>query len=149
MGHMIVKTVFKRCGQSVHSIMIVACFFFASSSLQGSAGFLSDEERSVMWAVETEFGGFEIIVSPDLNRVIYLSLRLEDYQCGGITVSGDIHAESRNIWPIVNNQFEADTNLGIYQIIISGGFNGDRTKISGEWEIHAAGTACSGTWESP
>jgi len=99
--------------------------------------------------VSTDFGGFKLEMNPDFSRITCLCAQLEDYQCGGITVTGRITAQSRGLWPIINDQFEADINLGIYKLVISGVFNNDHTKIFGKWDIYAAGSMCSGTWESP
>ncbi|HHO75265.1 MAG TPA: hypothetical protein ENN05_02415 [Deltaproteobacteria bacterium] len=75
-------------------------------------------------------------------------MRLEGYRCGGITITGDIHAESRDVWPVVHNRFEIDTNLGIYQVVICGVVDDARREICGSWQIHSAGTICSGEWKS-
>lgn len=101
-----------------------------------------------VWKADTEFGGFDLEISPDFSRVMYLSLHLEKFECGSITITGDINAESRNIWPILNNRFDINTNLGIYQIIICGVFDTSRKRLCGTWEIHSAGTTCSGMWEA-
>jgi hypothetical protein len=145
MEHIIFHTVFRRC---VLTFLIILTVVFSALSSPVSAESLSDKEGSVAWVVETEFGGFEITVSHDFTRVTTLSLWLEKHLCGGITVSGDIHAESRNIWPIVTNQFQTDTNLGIYRIIICGVFDDARSQLWGTWQIRSAGKTCTGEWKS-
>ena len=135
------------------SVTLILCMFIFT--LESSAEFPDLENPSsgrdiiTSLSINTEFGGFNLEISPDFSRISLISARLENFKCGGITVTGDITAQSIDFWPIVNNQFEADTNLGIYKISISGVFNSDRTKICGTWAIYAVGNTCSGTWESP
>jgi len=146
MRRVIINTVFKRYGLPVLIMLSVMSFALSSHAL---AEPLSGKERSFSWVADTEFGGFEITVNHDFTRVITLSLWLQQHLCGGITVSGDIQAESRNIWPIVHNRFRTDTNLGIYRIIICGVFDDAHTQSSGTWEIRSGETTCSGEWKCP
>lgn len=135
------------------SVILILCVFMLTS--MSSAASLepevssSNQDTISLLSVNTEFGGFDLEISQDFSHITFIAARLENYRCGGITVTGLIKAQSMDIWPIVNNQFDVDTSLGIYKIFISGVFNGDRTRICGTWEIYAAGTTCSGTWESP
>ncbi len=106
------------------------------------------EDKVQVRTVQTEFGGFDLAFSPDYLRVTGLSLRLDRFPCGGTTMTGSIHAENRGLWSIENNRFEVETNLGVFQIIISGAFDDSSTDLSGTWEIHSAGATCSGAWNS-
>ena len=136
------------CGRYGLPVLFVLTAVFSALSSLDSAESLPDRGSSDAWVVETEFGGFEITFSHDFTQVIKLSLWLEQHLCGGITVSGDIQAESRNIWPIVNNQFQTDTNLGIYRISICGVFDDARSQLCGTWQIRSAGKTCAGEWKS-
>ena len=134
--------------QSVLPGLITLCVVLCSVSTLGSAQSLPANDRSVAWKTETEFGGFDFTLSPDLTHISHLSVRLEQYSCGGLTVTGDINSESRDIWPIVDDRFEIDTNLGVYRIIIYGVFDKARLHVHGTWQILFAGTTCSGNWRA-
>jgi hypothetical protein len=131
-------------------ISLDICIFMMPSSIASDNSGMNSSNKNMhsVWKAVTEFGGFDLEISPDFSRVMYLGLHLEKFECGGITITGDINAESRNIWPIVNNQFDINTNLGIYQIIICGVFDVSRKRLCGTWEIHSGGTTCSGMWEA-
>ena len=145
MRYMIVRVLFRR---SVLPVLITLSVVFSAVSSQGPADYLPANDRSVTWKAVTEFGGFDITLSPDLSHITYISLRLERYRCGGLTITGDINAESRDIWPIVDNTFEIDTNLGVYRIIICGVFDDAGMQVYGAWQIHFAGKTCSGDWQA-
>lgn len=134
--------------QSVLSVLITLCVVLYNVSTIGSAESIPVNDRLLTWSAETEFGGFDITLSPDLTYITYLSVRLEQYRCGGLTVTGDINAESRDIWPIVDDMFEIDTNLGVYRIIICGVFDHACMHVHGTWQILFAGTTCSGDWKA-
>ncbi len=132
--------------QSVLPVLITLCVFLCSVFTLGSAQSLPANDRSFVWKTETEFGGFDFTLGQDLTHISHLSVRLERYSCGGLTVTGDINVESRDIWPIVDDRFEIDTNLGVYRIIICGIFDNAHLHVHGTWEILFAGTTCSGNW---
>ncbi len=135
------------------SVILSACLFLSASLL--SAAPVEPEiplpagDDIFLVSVNAEFGGFDLEISPDFSHITRVCARLEDYRCGGITVTGQIKAQSMDLWPIVNNRFDVDISIGIYKIVISGVIDGDRTGVCGTWVIQAAGTTCCGTWKYP
>jgi len=100
------------------------------------------------WSVQTEFGGFDFSADPGFTRIAGLAVRFAGYSCGPVSVAGSIQAESRGMWPIEDNRFEARTNLGIYEIVLSGMIDKAGKRAHGTWIINAAGTVCSGSWNT-
>jgi len=100
------------------------------------------------WSVRTEFGGFDFLPDPGFTQIAGLAVRFAGYTCGGVSVAGSIQADSRNMWPIEDNRFQARTNLGIYEIVLSGTIDRDGKSAHGTWSINAAGTICSGSWNT-
>jgi hypothetical protein len=106
------------------------------------------EAAAAAWSVRTEFGGFDISLDPGLTQIACLTVHLDGYSCGGVSVKGHIQADSRNMWPIAGNRFRACTSLGIYEIVITGTIDGDGKSACGTWSVGAAGTTCSGAWKT-
>jgi len=130
-------------------VLLSLGMFMPVSLLSAAATVPADSSELSRVSVSSEFGGFDLEISPNFRQITLFSVRLEEYRCGGITVTGQINAQGMDIWPVVNNQFNVDVSLGIYKIIISGVINSDRTGVCGTWVIEATGTTCSGTWEFP
>ena len=130
--------------------IFLACAFFILPLTAAASELSCDvKENERIFSLSTEFGSFEFRVSTDFTRVTCLAVHVEQFQCGGITLTGDIQAQSRDIWPIVNNQFETDINLGIYRVIICGVFYNAYGTVCGTWKVHSTDTTCSGVWKYP
>ena len=129
-------------------LVILSCACSPAAADSRPANGMHPEDAPAAWSVRTEFGGFDISFDPGLTQVACLTVRLDGYSCGGVSVKGHIQADSRNMWPIEDNRFRACTSLGIYEIVLTGTIGGDGKSAHGTWSIGAAGTTCSGAWKT-
>lgn len=137
-----------RIPVSIVKLIILSCMCtLAAASARAEDG-LPAQAAVPAWSVRTEFGGFDISLDPGFSHVASLAVHLAGYSCGGVSVAGDIRADSRNAWPITDDRFQARTSLGIYEVVLSGTIDEARKSATGTWSIRAAGTACSGAWKT-
>lgn len=128
-------------------ILIISCL--CSLTVHGAwAEEKPPAQPASAWSVKTEFGGFDITLSPDAAQVSGLAVRLAGFSCGPVCVTGSMEAESRDMWPIENNCFHARTNIGIYDLVLTGTIDKTGKSACGTWSINAAGTICTGSWET-
>jgi hypothetical protein len=129
-------------------VLILSCVCSLAFESARAEDELSVQPAPAAWSVQTEFGGFDISPDPDFTQIAGLTVRLAGYSCGGTCVTGNIQADSRDMWPIENNRFQVRTSLGIYEIVLSGIIDKAGKSACGTWSIKAAGTVCSGSWKT-
>lgn len=109
---------------------------------------LKEKKTSKGWSIKTEFGRIGFCINPESTQVSDLMVNIEGYECGKICIKGDMQVSNRGMWPVVDNCFKAQTNLGIYKIVFSGMLDRNGEYASGVWEIHSLGDVCSGSWNT-
>ena len=106
------------------------------------------QQGIVNHSAKTVFGSFSFSLDPEKSEVSQLLIHMDSFTCGGITVSADVKADSKGLWPVKDNTFTIDSKLSFYRFIIKGFLSPDTNKVSGTWEIKTWGSVCSGEWET-
>jgi hypothetical protein len=102
------------------------------------------------WNADTDFGRFSFTVDPDGTKVTTAVVHVQDFTCGGTTLSAEPQELSQ--WDITSGEFAGKVNLGetdeILDITFDGTYDGATKTFSDTWEEDAHGTHCSGEWQT-
>ena len=105
------------------------------------------------WKGTAEFGLFELVVTADGTGIETAKYNLSEWECGGLTQSGERKVSWRTPMPIIDSAF-SDTEVYTFteaiklELTISGSFDTD-TQAAGTWNAALSGEECAaGTWEA-
>lgn len=102
------------------------------------------------WAGEAEFGTIEFEVEASSETAGLVSLDLENFSCGGNSISGVIGVFSTGGWKIEGGTLEITSNfnpLGNDMLVITINFAGSGTSGTGEWVRTINDTICTGSFD--
>jgi hypothetical protein len=133
----------------VAQVILLAVVFLIPYAIPLTAQALSTSASadSGEWSAEVDFGEFNLTVNPEATGISRIVFNFSDFKCGGAAISsGQVSVES--FWPIKDDQFTVDVNLGVYKIVIHGRIEEAGSCAAGEWEINSIGAICKGAWKS-
>ena len=131
--------------QAILLTLVFPIFHAIPSSVQHSSTPASSDSGE--WRASTDFGEFKLTVNPEATGISRIVFNFSDFKCGGAAISsGQVSVES--LWPITNDEFTVDVNLGLYKIVIRGRIVEAGSCAAGDWEINSIGAICKGTWKS-
>jgi hypothetical protein len=133
----------------VSQVILLAVVFLISDAIPLTAqpSSTSAFAHSGEWSAEVDFGEFTLAVNHETTGITQTVFNFSQFKCGGATISsGQVLVES--FWPIKDDQFTVDVNLGLYKIVIHGRIDEMSSHVTGDWEIRSIGAVCSGPWAS-
>ena len=91
------------------------------------------------WSAPTDFGKIAFTVAPDGSIVSVMAVQMNNWTCGGDTLTTSTQVSADPPWTVSNGQFSAHANLGSSStdpndLYVDGTYNKAANKFSGTWE---------------
>ena len=105
------------------------------------------------WESTAEFGLFELVVTADGTGIETAKYNLSEWECGGLTQSGQREVSWNTPRPISDGAFSVSTTyifteVTKLELTISGSFESESQAV-GTWNAALSGEECAaGTWEA-
>ena len=107
------------------------------------------------WGAPTDFGRITFRVSPDGSALERLYIQMDNWTCGGVTLTTGIQAYTDPPARVTDSAFSMSVNLSSSAsehyngIEVSGQYDQAAHKFTGEWAQDSISATCTGTWETP
>jgi len=106
------------------------------------------------WSALTDFGRIAFRISPDGRTLVSVYVEMNDWTCGGVTVTTGILAYTDPLSSVDDGSFSMLVNLSsganehYNEIDVSGQYDEAANRFTGEWKQDSISAACSGTWQT-
>lgn len=102
------------------------------------------------WVGEADFGGIEFSIESDSQSAGAATLDLDDFSCGGVSISGVMRVFRMSGWDIDGGILEISTQFGPTgndSLVITITFANSGESGAGEWVRTVGSSTCSGTFD--
>jgi hypothetical protein len=106
------------------------------------------------WSALTDFGKIAFTISPDGGTLVSLYVDMNNWTCGGVTLTTGILAYTDPPSSVDDGSFSMLVNLSseagrhYNEIDVSGRYDSAANQFTGEWVQDSISATCSGTWQT-